>query len=214
MGLEAHQIVNALGRVVLPQLQNRVGLRSGFGVRQAHGLHGTVAQGVRSPAGHDLHRHTAFKHPLVLKPVNLRLLRGDQFLYKSLVLLLVHGTVYIIRSAPIISALPPGKLHIHGFRRHQRSGRIEEMQVFGTEVFPDGFGKGIRGQRACGNDHRPLRHLGHLLVDYGNQGVAADSLRHQPGKALSVHGQAAACLHPGGFRAVQNQAAAAAQLLF
>ena len=108
VGLEAHQIVDALGRVVLPQLQHRIGLHPGFRVRQAHGLHGAVAQGIQASAGHDLHRHTALENPLVLKAMDLRLLSGDQLFHKGLVLLLIHGAVHIVRCSPVVAGLPPG----------------------------------------------------------------------------------------------------------
>ena len=139
MGLKAHQIENALSRVVLAQLQNGVGLPAGFGVPEAHRLHGTIAQGIQPPAGHDLHRHTALEDPPVLEAVDLRLLGKNQLPDKGLVLLLVQGAVDIVRGAPVIAGLPPGKLHIHGLRRDQGGGGIEEMQIVRPEVFPNGF---------------------------------------------------------------------------
>ena len=139
VGLEANQIKHALGGIVLPQLHHRIRLPPGFGVRQTHRLHGAVAQRIQSPARHHLHGHTAFKHIAVLKAVYLCLLGKNQFAYKRLVLLFVQGAVDVIRGASVIAGLPPGKIHIHRFRRHQRGSSIKEMQVIRAKILPDGF---------------------------------------------------------------------------
>ena len=70
MGLEAHQIVHALGGVVLPQLHHGVRLMTGGGISQPNGLHGAVAQGIHPPPCHDLHGHTTFKDVFVLKAMH------------------------------------------------------------------------------------------------------------------------------------------------
>ena len=213
VGLEAHQIVDALGGVVLPQLQHRVGLCPGSGVRQPHRLHGAKAQGIQAPSRHDLHRHAALKDPLVFKPVDLRLLGSDQGLHKVLVLLLIHGAVHIVRGAPVIAALPPGQVHIHRLSGHQGGRRVKKVEIVRPEVLPDGLRQGIGGQRTRGDDHRPLGDLGHLFGNHSNIGVGADLFRHHPGEALPVYGQAPAGLHPCGLGTRHDQAAAATQLL-
>ena len=48
VGLEAHQIVHAFCRVVLPQLHHGVRLMAGGRISQPHGLHGAVAQGIHT----------------------------------------------------------------------------------------------------------------------------------------------------------------------
>ena len=70
VGLEAHQIVHALGGVVLPQLHHGIRLMTGGGISQPNGLHGAVAQGIHPPPRHDLHRHTALKDVFVLKAMH------------------------------------------------------------------------------------------------------------------------------------------------
>ena len=70
MGLEAHQIVHALGRVVLPQLHHGVRLMAGGGISQPHRLHGAVAQGIHAPPRHDFHGHTALKNVFILKAMH------------------------------------------------------------------------------------------------------------------------------------------------
>ena len=212
VGLKAHQVKDAFRGVVLAELHHRVGLLPGFGVRQSHGLQGTVAQGVRAPAGHDLHRHTALEHILILEAVDLRLLGGGQLLHKGNVLLLVHGAVDIVRGAPVVPGLPPGLLHIDGLRCDQRRGSVKKVQIPGIAKIPaDGLAQAVGGQRAGGDDDRPLRHLGHFFRNHRNIGVTANLFRDHFGKAAPVHCQAAAGFHPGSLRAGKDQAAAAAQ---
>ena len=146
--------------------------------------------------------------------MNLRLLSGHQLPDKGLVLLLVHGAVDVVRGAPVVPGLPPGLGHIDGLGSHQRCRRVEKVEIIRLpEVFPDGLGQSVGGQGAGGHNHSPLRDGGHFLLDDGDARVAADFLRHQPGKALTIHRKAAPGLHPGLLRAGKNQAAAAAQLL-
>ena len=153
MGLEAHQIVHRPGGVVPPQLHHGVGLLPGFGVRQAHGLQGAEAQGVLPPPGHDLHGHTALEDLGVLKAVDRGLLRGGQGPDEGLVLGLVHGTVDIIRSPPVIAGGEPGLAHVDGLRAHQGRRGVEEVQILRpAEVLGNGPGQGLRGQGTGGED--------------------------------------------------------------
>ena len=214
MGLEAHQIVNGAVGVVPTKLHHGVGPPACPGIVQSPGLQGAVQQGVMAPAGHDLHRHTSLEHLTVLKAVDLRLLGGGQFLPEGVVLLLVHGAVYIIICALIIPGAHPGVFHIHALSRHQRRRRIKEVEVAvlsqqGLQLFRQGVG----GQGAGGDNDLPLRDLRHLAGDHGDVGMAADLLRHQPGKAVAVHCQCAAGLHPGGIGALQDQAVQPPQFL-
>ena len=214
MGLEAHQIVNGAVGVVPPELHHGVGPPPRPGIIQSSRFQGAVQQRVMAPAGHDLHRHTSLEHLTVLKAVDLRLLGGGQFLPEGVIFLLIHGTVYIIVRALIIPGTHPGVFHIHALSRYQRRRRIKEVEVAvlaqqGLELFRQCVG----GQGAGGDDDLPLRDLRHLAGDHGDVGMAADLLRHQPGKAVAVHRQRAASLHPGGIGALQNQAVQPPQFL-
>ena len=104
--------------------------------------------------------------------------------------------------------------HIHALSRHQRRRRVEEMEV---AVLPQQslqrFRQRVGGQGAGGDNDLPLRDLRHLAGDHGDVGMAADLLRHQSGKAVTVHGQCAASLHPGGIGALQDQAVQPPQFL-
>ena len=78
MRLETHNIENTAFGVVLPQLNHGKGFLASAGVRQPHRLQGTIAQCVPAPAGHDFHRHTAFKDASVIEFVELSLF-GDVY---------------------------------------------------------------------------------------------------------------------------------------
>ena len=214
MGLEAHQIVNGAVGVVPPELHHGVGPPPRPGIIQSSRFQGAVQQRVMATAGHDLHRHTSLEHLTVLKAVDLRLLGMGQLLPEGVVLLLIHWAVYIIVCALIVPGAHPGVVHVHAFGGHQRCRRVKEMEIAvlaqqGLELFRQRVG----GQRAGGDDDLPLRDLRHLAGDHGDVGMAADLLRHQPGKAVAVHRQRAAGLHPGGIGALQNQAVQPPQLL-
>ena len=214
MGLEAHQIVNGALGVVPPQLHHGVGPAARPGIVQPPGFQGAVQQRVMAPAGHDLHRHTSLEHHAVLKAVDLRLLGGGQFLPEGVIFLLIHGAVYIIVRALVVPGAHPGIVHVHALGGYQGCRRIKEVEV---AVLPQQllqlFRQRVGGQRAGGDDDLPLRDLRHLAGDHGDVGMTADLLRHQPGKAVTVHGQCAASLHPGGIGALQDQAVQSPQLL-
>ena len=214
MGLEAHQVIDAALGVVPPQLHHGVGPPACPGIVQTPGFQGAVQQRVMAPAGHDLHRHTSLEHHAVLKAVDLRLLGGGQFLPEGVIFLLIHGAVYIIVRALIIPGTHPGVFHIHALSRHQRRRRIKEVEVAVLPQQPlQRFRQRVGGQGAGGDNDLPLRDLRHLAGDHGDVGMAADLLRHQPGKAVAVHCQCAAGLHPGGIGALQDQAVQPPQLL-
>ena len=214
MGLEAHQVIDAALGIVPTKLHHGVGPPARPGIVQSPGFQGTVQQRVMAPTSHDLHRHTALEHHAVLKAVDLRLLGMGQLLPEGVVLLLIHWAVYIIIRSFIVPGAHPGVVHVHAFGGHQRCRRVKEMEIAvlaqqGLQLFRQRVG----GQRAGGDDDLPLRDLRHLAGDHGDVGMAADLLRHQPGKAVAVHRQRAASLHPGGIGALQNQAVQPPQLL-
>ena len=214
MGLETHQVIHTLCRIVLPQLDNGVRLLAGVGVNKAHRLQGAETEGVGTAAAHNLHRHTAFENPLVLKAVDFCFLRMDQLMEECFVLFLVHGAVDIIGGAPVIAALPPGLGHIHRLGGNQGCGSVKEVEVSGAEVLADGLAEVIRGQRAGGDNHRTIGNLHHFFGNDGDIRVIANFLGDHIGETLAVNCQTAAGLHTGGVSAEHNEAPHAAQFLF
>ncbi len=215
VGLEAHHVVDGPLGVVLTQLDHGEGLLPRLGVLQAHRLQGAIAQRVSPPAGHDLHRHAALKHPGVLKAVDLRLLGGGELPPKGVILLLGQGAVDVVRGAPVIPGGEPGGVHVHALKGDQRGGGVEEIQVLAVrKQVPDGRRQPLRGQGAGGNDDIPFSgDLRHLPLHHGDPGVGADFFRDLPGEGVAVHRQGPAGLHPVGVGAGHNQGLAPAQLL-
>ena len=180
MGLEAHDIIDGALSVVPAELDHRKGLPPRPGVLQAHRLQRAVTQGVPPPAGHYLHRHAPLKDAGVLKAVDLRLLGGGEGLPEGLVLLLLHGTVDVIRCPPVVPGGKPGPLHIHALKGDQGGRRVEEIQVAAVrEQAGDLLRQGVGGQRAGGDDDLPLlRNALHLPLHHRDGGVGADGLGH------------------------------------
>ena len=85
------------------------------------------------------------------------------------------------------------------------------MQIPLAEILPDGSGQRIRGQRACGDDHRALGYLRHFLGYHRNIGMVLNSLCDQGGEAVPVNRQTAACLYSGLIGAGNDQASHAPQ---
>ena len=142
----------------------------------------------------------------IFEAVHVRFLGAYELLPKGLILLFVHGAVYIICRSLVVTALPPGLFHIHRLRSHQGCCRIEKVEIILAKISTDVFRKGIGGQRAGSDDHRAFRHLGDLLFYHGDIGMAADLIRHHFRKAFPVYCQAAARFYPGGIGAGHDQA--------
>ena len=58
----------------------------------------------------------------------LGLLRGRQGLAERVVLLLGHGTVDIVRRAPVVTGAQPREIHVHALGGDQRRGRVIKGQ--------------------------------------------------------------------------------------
>ena len=180
------------------------------------GLQRPEAQGVLTPAGHDLHRHTALKDLPIFEAVDLRLLGGGQLLPEGQILLLGQGAVDVVRSPLIIAGGEVGTVHIHTVKAHQRSGSVEEVQgglLSVSQQSRQTIRQSVGGQRPGGHHHLPLRQLRYLAGDHGDEGVVPELLRHHPGKALPVHCQSASGGDGGGVGAAEDQAVQAPQLL-
>ena len=215
MGLEAYDVINAALGVVLAQLHHSKGLLARFGVPESHRLEGTIAQGIPATAGHYLHRHTALKHARVLKAVDLRLLGGGELLPESVVLLLGHGTVDIVRGTPVISGGKPGAFHVYALKGDQGGGSVKEVEVAVLGVAAaNGLGQRLSRQGAGGHDDMPL--LGdvqYFPLHHGDVGVGLDLLGNGGGEGVTVYRQGASRLHPVLIGAGHDEGVAAAQLL-
>ncbi len=201
LGLEAHHVPQGAERIVLPQLDHRIGLLVRLvGVGQADGLHGPVAQGFAAPLGHDLDGQAAVEIGDVLPVLELGLRPGQQGVDKGLVLVPVHGAVDIGRSVAagaylVIAGLAPADVHVHRLQRHDGRNGVEEGQLALAGQVEDCLRQGRRGERAGGdNDAVPRlgRQAGDLAAVQGNVGMGQQPCGHRVGEPVAVDGQGAA----------------------
>ena len=196
MGLEADDVIDGACGVVLAQLYNGIRLAARFRVFQADGLQWAVAQRVDAAAGHDLDRHAAFEHVLILKAVNRRFLCRFERIDKGEVLVLIHRAVDIIRFSTVVSGCKPCLFHVDGREGYERRSGVKEADVvLAAEITLDCGAHRVRGQRTGRDDDRACRDLGFLRLHNGDVGVRLDFFRHHAGKAVAVNGQRAARLH-------------------
>ena len=104
-------------------------------------------------------------------------------------------------------------VHIQGFKAHQRSRRIIEVQALcAAKIVGNRRRHGVGGQGARCNDRRPLRNLRELLMDNFDVLVVLQSLGDSRSKGHPIHRQCAACFHAVFLSTAQNQAAQMPQL--
>ena len=212
--LEAHQVVDAALGVVLAQLHHRVRRLARFGIPEALGLQGPVAQGVLPPPGHDLHWHTALEDPGVLKAVDFRLLGRAQLLPEGQILLLGEGAVYIIRIPFVVTGGEPSLVHVDALKAYQGRGCVVKAEGGAVrEPGPDGRDQAVGGQRPGGHDNGAVGKGGHLPLHHSDEGVASYCFGDGGGEAMAVYRQSASRLHPVGVGAGENDALKPPQLL-
>ena len=212
--LEAHDVIDIARRIVLPKLDDGIRLLSRARVGQTDGLERTVAERIDPAPRHDLDRHAALEHILILKAVHLRLLRRGKLPHKVEVLLLRHTAVDVVRATAVVARGEPRLLHIDGILGHKRRGGIEKVQILRVaEVSGNGVAHRLRGQRTRRHDHGPLGHARDLLGDHGDVRVRAELLRHHGRKAVAIDRKTAARLDPRRIGAGKDQASQPPQLL-
>ena len=192
---------------------------------------------------HDLYGHAAFVDAALVEVVEVRTLRVHERFVEGLVLLLVHGTVYIVvLPAPVIPALREGLRHVNAVSRNNGRYSVEEVEgglafrvLFGLHLFRL-CGRFIRfhrrfaqplnvrrqcigGQRAGRNDDdvcvdAGFRDGGDLFAVHGNVFVRQHPLRDEVCEVLAVHGQGPAGGHAGFECAFDAQGAEPLHLLF
>ena len=194
--LEADDVVQRTGLVVLAELHHGKGLAPGAGIAEPHRLHGAEGQHHPAPAGHGFHRHAALEHPGFLKAVHLGGLRRKQRVHEGVVFLLGHGAVEVIVS-PVVARLAEDSVHVQGFKGDDGGRRVIEIERSQPRQSGDGLGHGVGGQGPGGDDGGALRDFGHFAAFQGNERVLGQGFCDIAGETLPVHGQRAACRNPG-----------------
>ena len=148
MGLAADQIVQRAVCVVAAQLQDRIRILAGFGVRQTDGLENAEPQRVKAAACVNLDGHAALEHLGVLEAVHRCFLGGGQRVPKRLVLLAGERAVDVIRRALAVAGSFVCGIHVDALSRDDRRGGIVKVQEITADLGVDGVKQRIRGQRA------------------------------------------------------------------
>ncbi len=154
VGLEADQIVQAAGQVVLAQLDHGERPPAGARVLQAHGAHGAVGQRHFTPAGYHLHRQAALEilvpagpHTLIellLEGAQLDAFGAGQGFAEAVVFFLGEGAVDVILvrlEAFGVAGSPEGNLHVDRFGRNDRRDGVEEGKVLHPGQLLQGCGQ-------------------------------------------------------------------------
>ena len=199
VGLEAHEVVQRGGRVVLAELHHGVRTAPGARIPEADRPHGAEGQGVLAAAGQDLNRQAAFE---VAFQVGIGLGQGVALgrldrSHEGSVLVRIHGTVDVVPVGRPVLRLLPAVLaeshgHVDGVAVHNRCHRVEEVQFPFAGQGLDGLRQGLAGQRTRGDDGRSLGDAGDLLPSQVNQRMASDAGGDLRGEGFPVDGQGGA----------------------
>ena len=138
MGLEANDIVQGPGSIILAQLDHRIGVFPCPRVGQPHRFQRPKAHGIFSPQGHFLDGHAGFEH-IMFKIFHWGRFCLAQFLPEPEVFFFIERTV-VIGGFPLI--IPGSFVHlvlIQGIHRHDGRRRIEEMEIILMDQLLDSF---------------------------------------------------------------------------
>ena len=170
-GLEAHQVVVALGEVLLAQLHDGMGpaaVRRG----EADGLHGSETQGVDPSTGDLLDGQTSFEEFGVFEAVGLNDLGPHQPLPESLILLAVEGDIEVIVAVPLAVAGAGEELrHLQALRLDDGSDGVIEVEVLAAQELQELLREGLGGQGTGGEDRISVRDLGDFPLSDFDLGV-------------------------------------------
>ena len=215
VGLEPDYVIQCSGGVLLAKLNVRPRAATCVGVDKPHRAQRSVAQGIPSAPRHNLHRHTAFINLRVgnVKVVQGSPLRGNKGVIKRVILVPLHGAVYIVRLAPVVPRAHKYSVHIHGIRGDNGRNGVEERKS-SAEFLPQAFRKSVGGKRTRCNYHNSIGgKLRHLAGDNFNVRVGLNLLRNIFGEQLPVHRKRASGSNRGFFRRLHGHGAEAAHFL-
>ena len=215
VGLEPDYVIHGSGGIFLAKLNVRPGAAACVGVDKPHRAQRSVAQGIPSAPRHNLHRHTAFINLRVgnVKVVQGRPLRGNKGVIKRVILVPLHGAVYIVRLAPVVPRAHKYSVHIYGIRGDNGRNGVEEGKS-PAEFLPKAFRKSVGGKRTRCNYHNSLGgKFCHLAGDNFNVRVGLNLLRNIFGEQLPVHRKRASGGNGGFLRRLHGHGAEAAHFL-
>ena len=203
LGLEADHVVERAQRVVLTQLDHRVGLAARIGVGQANRLHGPEAQGLTAALRHHLDRQAAFEVGRALPILELGFLRRQQGIDEGLVLRFVERAVDVILAATarprlVIAGLVPGAGEVDALGVDDGGNGIEEGELLLPGDRQNSLGQSGGGEGAgCQDDAVPLggRQSGHLFPFDADQRLGLKRCGDRIGEAVPIDRQRPAGRH-------------------
>ena len=216
IGLKADYVIHGSGGIFLAKLNVRPRAAACVGVDKPHRAQRSVAQGIPSAPRHNLNGHTALVNLGVgdIEVVQGSALRRNKRVIKGVVLVPLHGAVYIVRLAPVVPRAHKNPVHIHGIRGDNGRNGVEERKS-SAEFLPQAFRKSVGGKRTRCNYHNSIGgKLRHLAGDNFNVRVGLNLLRNIFGEQLPVHRKRASGSNRGFFRRLHGHGAEAAHFFF
>ena len=207
IGLEADQVIERPGQVVLPQLHHRVGPLPRARVGQADGAERPEGQRLPPARRQHLHRQAALKETgiLPLEAVQRDTLRRHQRFHETVVLLLRQRAVDVVGITPPITGSPKRDGHINRIGGHDGSQRVVEVQVLLARQRGDTLRQRVGGEGAGGDDGRAIGDRRHLLPHHADVRVGLDAASDLGGEQFPVHRQRTAGWHARTIGAGQHQ---------
>jgi len=202
LGLEADHVPQGSERIVLAQLDHRIGPAASARIVEPDRFHRPVAQGFAAALRHHLDRHAAFEIGRVLFPlVERHFLALDQRGDEIVILRLVERAVDVVLPALIPARGHPGDIHVDAVAVDDRRDRVEKGEGAFACFRSNRLGERRPGQRAGGDDrgivgkridplanHRDVRVLLDRAGDFGGEFGAIDRERRARGHAVLVGG--------------------------
>ena len=198
--LEADEIIERPQAVILPKLNNGIGLAAGMPVGQSDGLHRPVAQRIFAAGCHDLNRQASLEIGRAFFPfLEFGLFRGLEGGEKRQVLHFVHRAVDVILAGStgarlVVARLEPGDIQIDRLSVDDRGNCIEEGEGVFICQATDCLGQWCRGQRA-GRDNNVFPVFGRQTVYFaalnGNQRLIGKRFGNGCGKLIAIDRQSA-----------------------
>ena len=186
-------------------------------VLQPDGPHRAKAEGVVAAPGDDFYRQAALKELRagLLEVAQLDLLGLAEGADEARVLLAGQRAVDVVALIflpPVVAAGAKRLAHVDRLGLDDGAERVEEVEILLPAQPGDIRRQGVAGQRAAGNNGRPVGDGGNLLADQLDAWVSDDPLLDAGGEELAIDGEAAAGGHGSPRGAVENERAETAQL--
>ena len=195
--LEADQVVLAAGEVLLAELDDRMGAVA-FRGGEADRLHRPEAQGVLAATGEFLDRQAALEEQGPFELAQLDRVRLEQPAVEGPVLQFVERAVQVVVAALAVAGSPEQHFVVQTVTRDNRSDRVVEVEMVGTNQLLELTRQRFRGQ-GPGRDHAVAlvgrRQRGQFLAPEFDQRLRFDCCRHSGGESRAVNGQGTAGRH-------------------